>query len=63
MRVRQANGDFSPISATQRSKFACPLAYRAPRSGIPRGIKVLFGMPLRQTTGFVVSLLGLAGLD
>ena len=26
-------------------------------------IKVLFGLPLRQTTGFVVSLLKLAGLD
>ena len=26
-------------------------------------IKVLFGMPLRQTTGFVESLLRLAGLD
>lgn len=26
-------------------------------------IKVLFGMPLRQTTGFVASLLRLAGLD
>jgi len=26
-------------------------------------LKVLFGMPLRQTTGFVQSLLGLAGLD
>jgi hypothetical protein len=25
--------------------------------------KVLFGMPLRQTTGFVVSLLRLVGLD
>ena len=26
-------------------------------------MKVLFGMPLRQTTGFVQSLLGLLGLD
>ncbi len=26
-------------------------------------MKVLFGMPLRQTTGFVQSLLRLAGLD
>ena len=26
-------------------------------------IKVLFGLPLRQTTGFVASLLKLAGLD
>lgn len=26
-------------------------------------IKVLFGLPLRQTTGFVASLLRLAGLD
>ncbi len=26
-------------------------------------MKVLFGMPLRQTTGFVESLLRLAGLD
>jgi hypothetical protein len=26
-------------------------------------LKVLFGMPLRQTTGFVASLLGLIGLD
>ena len=26
-------------------------------------IKVLFGLPLRQTTGFVASLLELAGLD
>ena len=27
------------------------------------GLKVLFGMPLRQTTGFVQSLLRLVGLD
>ena len=27
------------------------------------GLKVLFGMPLRQTTGFVQSLLLLVGLD
>jgi hypothetical protein len=26
-------------------------------------VKVLFGLPLRQTTGFVASLLKLAGLD
>ena len=26
-------------------------------------MKVLFGLPLRQTTGFVASLLKLAGLD
>lgn len=26
-------------------------------------VKVLFGMALRQTTGFVMSLLGLTGLD
>lgn len=28
-----------------------------------KGLKVLFGMPLRQTTGFVQSLLRLVGLD
>ena len=27
------------------------------------GVKVLFGLALRQTTGFVASLLKLAGLD
>ena len=26
-------------------------------------VKILFGLPLRQTTGFVTSLLRLAGLD
>ena len=28
-----------------------------------KGLKVLFGMPLRQATGFVQSLLRLVGLD
>ena len=30
---------------------------------VPRWLKLLFGMPLRQTTGFVQSLLRLVGLD
>jgi hypothetical protein len=51
------------VSKSQlRPKTAPPDDARHPNSTIAP-LKVLFGLPLRQTTGFVASLLKLVGLD
>ncbi len=49
------------IMTNNRFRRGCRLRHSA--RDVPKGIKVLFGLPLRQTTGFVASLLKLAGLD
>ena len=49
--------------AARTGKRGCQPEFSAAAIQIRLTMKVLFGMPLRQTTGFVESLLRLAGLD